>query len=177
LEDPGDFPDTVVLCHLQAADEACLADSGVPNRSAVCEDGDDQGIVDFAPVEEIEATDRVAEDAYPTDVGAGVVGHNLYVHFPVEVAVDENPQESEGLSGGDALWAEKRVSVPEANDSASGAGTFLFGEGHQLHLGQIGLEAVPVEPTQDLLEAGGGSGSSGSFSGGGGIDGPVIHIE
>ncbi len=154
-----------------------MADSGVPNQSTICEDGDDQGIVDFAPVEEIEATDRVAEDADATDGGAGAVGHDLDVQFPVKVAVDENPQELEGLSGGDALWAEERVSVPEANDSASGAGTFLFGEGHQLHLGQIGLEAVPVEPTQDLLEAGGGSGSGGGGGGGGGIDGPVIHIE
>ncbi len=97
------FPEPIILCDLEEVDEALLPPSGVPNRGAVREDGDDQGVVYLAPVEEVEALDQVAEDADPAYGGAGAVGHDLDVWLPVKVTVDEHPQEAEGGGGGDVL--------------------------------------------------------------------------
>ncbi len=122
-EDPGDLVDAIVLGHLEEADKALLTNPGVSNWSTVCQDGDDECIVDLVPVEEVEASDGVAEDADAPDGRVGVVGHYRDVGPPVEVAVDEDPEEAEGLGGGDVLWAEERVSISEACDGAPGVGT------------------------------------------------------
>jgi len=90
-EDPGDLMDAVVLRYLQAANEALLADPGVPNRGAVREDRNDECVVDLVPVEEVEAADGVAEDADAPDGEAGAVRHDLDVGRPVEVSVDKDP--------------------------------------------------------------------------------------
>jgi len=53
----------------------------------------------------------------------------------------------------------------------------FLGEGHQLCLGWISLEAILVEPLEDLLISFSGGDDGNLFHGGGGIDGSVIHIE
>ena len=103
MEDPGDFSDAIILCHLKAVDEAFLPYPCVPDLGPVCEYRDNQGIVDLAPVEEVEAVDQIAEDADASDGRVGMVGHDFDMWFPVEVTVDEHPQEAEGVSGSDAL--------------------------------------------------------------------------
>ncbi len=176
MEDPGDFLDAIVLCHSEAVDEALLPHPSVPNRSPVHEHGDHQGIVHLAPVEEVKAPDRVAEDADPVDGGAGAVGHDFDVRHPLEVPLEENPKELKLVDGGDVLWAGDGVSILGANGAPPHSCAFLFGEGHELCLGRISLEAILVEPLQDLLIMLDSYGGGGMFSGGGGINGAVVNV-
>ncbi len=104
-EDPGDFADAIILGDLQGVDKALLLAAGVPDLGPIHEHGDYQGVVDLVPVEEVEAADQVAEDADALDGGAGMVGHDLDVWLPVEVMVDEHPQEVEGVGGSNVLGA------------------------------------------------------------------------
>ncbi len=84
---------------------------GVPNQGPICEYGDYECVVHLAPVEEVEASDGVAKDANPTYGGAGPVCHDLDVWHPVEVPLEEDPQEPELADCGNVLWASKGVSI------------------------------------------------------------------
>ena len=55
--------------------------------------------------------DRVAKDADPVDGGSCMVGHDLDMWHPVEVPLEEDPQEPELVDSGDVLWASNGVSV------------------------------------------------------------------
>jgi len=103
VKDPSDLAEAIVLGNLESVDEALLLAACVPDLGPVCEYRDNQGIVDLAPVEEVEAADQIAEDADAPDGRVGMVGHDFDMWFPVEVTVDEHPQEAEGVSGSDAL--------------------------------------------------------------------------
>jgi len=58
---------TFVLCRCKAFFEALLPDSCVPNWGTICHGGNDDCIVDLAPVEHVDPTDRVPEDIDPLD--------------------------------------------------------------------------------------------------------------
>ncbi len=72
MEDPGDFSDAIILCHLKAVDEAFLPYPCVPDLGPVCKHGDYQHIVHLPPVEEVKAADGVAKDADSMYGGVGV---------------------------------------------------------------------------------------------------------
>ena len=102
-KDTRNFMEPIVLGDLKGVDEALLTPAGVPNWGPICEYGDNEGVVDFAPIEEVEALDRVAEDADPADGRVGTVGHDLDMGLLVEVAVDEHPKKAKGGGGSDVL--------------------------------------------------------------------------
>jgi len=56
--------------------------------------------------------------------------HDLDVGHPVEVTVDEHPQELEGVGGSDVLGTCDRVSVVGTLNSPPHSCAVLFGEGH-----------------------------------------------
>ena len=56
-----------------------MSDPSVPNLESVYEDQDYECIIDSAPVEEVEASDRVAQNADSMDSGFSMVGHHFYM--------------------------------------------------------------------------------------------------
>ena len=55
---------------LEAIEEAFLLDAVVPYLCPVGQGGDDEGVVDLSPVHEVQASDRVSQDADASDGGA-----------------------------------------------------------------------------------------------------------
>jgi hypothetical protein len=60
FEDARHLTQALVLGDLEVPYEAGLFVTGIPHLCTVGEDGDDEGIVDLPPVEEVEATNGVA---------------------------------------------------------------------------------------------------------------------
>ena len=73
--------------------------AGILYLSPVGECGDDQGIVDLPPVEEVESSDGVTQEGDPLDGRSGSVCHDGDVVGPVESMVEVDTQVSEGLDG------------------------------------------------------------------------------
>ncbi len=76
------------------------------------------------------------------------------------------------------LGALDGVCVPDAmgEPTDEGRALQLFGEGDELHLVQVGCQAIPVEPLEGFFESG-DSGSGGGIGGCGyGVDCAVVNI-
>ena len=71
----------------------------------------------------------------------------------------------------DGVSISGTYSVPSCSHAVS------LGEGHELGLGQISLEAILVEPFENLLIVLDGRGGGGFLGGGGGIYGTIIDIQ
>jgi len=162
---------------LKVVNEALLPHPSVLNRGPIHEHGDHKGIVDLAPVKEVKASDRVAEDADPTYGGVGTVGHDLDVQCLVEVPLEEDPEELQLIYSGDVLWACFRVSISGAYSAPACSRALPLGEGHELHLCWISLETILVEPLQYLFISFGGGDSGSMFGGGGGVDGTIVNVQ
>ena len=76
FEDACHLTQALVLGYLKSVNEAFLSLSGVPNLCPVDEGGDDQGVVDLSPIEEVEASDGVAQEGDPSDGQSCTVGHD-----------------------------------------------------------------------------------------------------
>jgi len=63
-----------------------------PDWGAEGEDGEDNGVVDFAPVVEIEALHRVSKELEGLYGGLAMGRHRLGVGVPAEVVLEEDPQ-------------------------------------------------------------------------------------
>jgi hypothetical protein len=58
-------------------DQTFLVVSHILHLCPICQDQDGEGIVDFAPAEEVKSSLRIAEDIDPTDGQAGAVSHDV----------------------------------------------------------------------------------------------------
>ena len=73
-----------ILCDLEALYQPFLTGPCVPYWGPIGEDWDDEGVVDFLPVEEVKAIYRVAEEADASDGGSCACGHDGDVLGPIE---------------------------------------------------------------------------------------------
>ncbi len=163
--------------NLEAGEQALLSDPSVPNWGPIGENRDDQCIVDTALVQEIQASDRVAQDADAPDGGLGVVSHDGDVVLPRERVGQEDAEVLEFGNCGDSVndVGATVVSAKDAPpDQVLGLGPR---EDHELSLGGVGREPIVREPPEDLLEAGdGGAGGRGS-GGQSGEDSAIVNVE
>jgi len=63
-----------------------------PNWGAKGEDGEDNGVVYFAPIVEVEALHRVAKELEGSYGGSAMGRHHLGVGVPAEVVLKEDSQ-------------------------------------------------------------------------------------
>jgi hypothetical protein len=83
LEDTCHMLYTFILYHLEVLDQALLAYSYVPYWCAIGHTGDNQGIIDLAPVEEVESPYGVPEQVDPSYGRLGACCHYGDVVGPV----------------------------------------------------------------------------------------------
>ena len=84
----------VILGNLEVS-EVRLSDVCRPDGGAECEDGEDDGVVYFSPIVEVESTYRVAEEVEAPDGGSTTGRHGGRMHVPPKVVLEKNPQVSD----------------------------------------------------------------------------------
>ena len=178
-EDAHHLTQTLILGDLEMLNEAFLSFTGIPHLSPVGEHQDNEGIVDLPPVEEVEASDRVAEEGDPLDGRSGPVGHDGDVVGPVELVIYVDTEVSKGLDRGDVERFTSWEGVSCAVDGwADKFGVCTFGgEGHEFSFGGVGLEAIVVEPGEDGFIFGSRRFGGGFEGGRDGVDGAIVDIE
>jgi hypothetical protein len=133
--------------------KALLAYPGVPNRGPIHHHGYDEGVVYLPPVEELETSDRVAEDIDATYRRLCPHLHFGHVVRPVEVVSDLNTQIAERFDGFDGLDAHVWVSEGEVGGGSAEA--VLVGshrlENHEFGFICIDGETVSVQPLYTIM--------------------------
>lgn len=71
-----------------------------PEQGAVGKNGKDNGIIDFLPVGEVKAADRVTQDVKCLNGGVRPIGHDFDMRFPAQSLMKEDAKVSnEGGTG------------------------------------------------------------------------------
>ena len=86
-----DAPEGVILGDSGQLDEV-FRGLEAPERGAVREDGEDDGMVDSPPIGKVQSTDRVAQDVERTNRGTRPIGHDFDVMRPIEGLVEVNAE-------------------------------------------------------------------------------------
>jgi len=118
------------------------------------ENGEDDGVIDLSPVEEVEASDRVPKKVKSADGGAGAGCHDFGVGVPLEVVLDVNAKVSDRIGPvhreDPAAWETQCKVINLVTDIPCGCAGRL--EAYVLRLIKIDAKAVAGEPLRHGTE-------------------------